>query len=56
MACAYPRMAADVTADISPSERQEDQFCTSSVKRIKAAATWDFPYRRITEGEASALN
>ena len=51
MACAYPRIAADVTADTSPSEPQEDQFCTSSDQRIKAAGTWDFPYGRIAEGE-----
>lgn len=41
-------MAADVTADISPAEPQEDRFCTISDGTIKAARTW-----RITYGKTS---
>lgn len=43
-------MAADVTADISPSEPRADQSCTIPDKSIKAAGTWDFPYGRTNVG------
>ena len=56
MACAYSRMAADVTADISPAEPQKDQICTISDRDHRSTAYTGLAIRKDNVERDISLN